>query len=292
MKKIIFFFSPLLFICLGSCVISDSFFFGLNNEEIIRINPDGSGAYSLQLDLGDFLEQTGDMVADQLAGNKSLKIDTSIVFNNSLDLGSKTLTNAEKKMFEDGSAKIDLDLVKKNGIILVKLFYKDVAQLAFEREHILEFIKKNTGFALSLLMPTPRQESIGSNGSRINSIEYSVVNTAKGTIGEKETTTTAINPLGKAFSLQISNTFIGYKLTDSSLFQRTMASETSLKELKSHASAWSKIYYRTTFILPREIKNYKGPDANISADKKTITFKNSMADIFEKPQLSEYSIAY
>jgi len=52
------------------------------------------------------------------------------------------------------------------------------------------------------------------------------------------------------------------------------------------------ILYTTTLSFPRPIKKVDNPLAKLSDDKKTVTIKYNLVDVFEKPEQFGYNIEY
>ena len=46
------------------------------------------------------------------------------------------------------------------------------------------------------------------------------------------------------------------------------------------------------YVLPVEIKNYKGANAELSSDRKTISFTSGLTDMFDKPAVLEYEVTF
>ncbi|MES1223290.1 MAG: hypothetical protein ABUT20_47790, partial [Bacteroidota bacterium] len=109
MKKLLLI-SFLFILALESCVIDDFFFSCLNNEEIIQLNSDNTGSYSLNFSLNDFLKQNENILKSDPKFSNFKKVDTAINFNNSLSKNLTILTDKEREMFSGGRANIHLDL--------------------------------------------------------------------------------------------------------------------------------------------------------------------------------------
>jgi len=50
--------------------------------------------------------------------------------------------------------------------------------------------------------------------------------------------------------------------------------------------------YKTTIVLPKPVKHYKGNNPSVSADKKTIVFKNNLSNLLKKPESLEFELDY
>ncbi|MES1214664.1 MAG: hypothetical protein ABUT20_04025, partial [Bacteroidota bacterium] len=209
------------------------------------------------------------------------KVDTAINFNNSLSKNLTILTDKEREMFSGGRANIHLDLANNKGDFIIDLFYKNIDQLEFQRAHILSFIVNNIQFGMFLLIDKNVTESIGDN-----EIDFNVTDSTKTNRLKVGSTSIGLNPVGKSFSMKILPHLINYKFTDSASYNKI------LLPIRGSSVNFRGIFYKTTFILPEKILNYTGNLENISKDKKTITFRSSLADLFDKAKSFEYSISY
>jgi hypothetical protein len=285
MKKVLLLALLLLATCVYSCVIGYETLFYINNEEVIKINPDGSGAYTMKLDLHEMLVQMAEALTEQPSQMADLlRMDSTISFNNSLSL-SRTLADVESSMFKDGNLFIDFSLAEKKGVIVINLFYKNHDQLNFDRKHIWDFIGNNVQFGVSL--PFISRGMDVSEISNQKSLSYTVIKNPDKTSSPAALT----NPILMSFTLNFSKARIENKV-DTLIWNQKLNNYKSLQQLRDDSAFSNHVFYRTTFIVSSEIKSHKGNVENLSFDKKTITYKNSLRDILDSPRRLEYSLEY
>ncbi|HEX7905989.1 MAG TPA: hypothetical protein VF487_19085 [Chitinophagaceae bacterium] len=279
------FFTLIISLILSSCVVDRSFVFRFDNEEIIQLNNDQSGFYTVNLNLSKFIKQQQTMLdGKSVESFKSLHLDTTIYFDNSLStFVNNSLDSIEKEMFEGGNTLLQFQPSENRGIISIKLKFRDINQLRFQRTHIFNFIENNITFILPLLFPTQEEQDIP------QAINFDVLSPLK---PADETKVVGINPVGAAFNLQISPGAIKNDLHDKLAFQKILESDKSLQVLKSISGNNENIFYSSTFILPKGIKSFKGTGAHFNSDKKMITFKNSITEILNNPRIFEFAIEY
>jgi hypothetical protein len=88
------------------------------------------------------------------------------------------------------------------------------------------------------------------------------------------------------------------KVLDTAAYKKIEDDETlnSFKKLGELVPGGEKILENINviakFVLPRPATKAEGKNLKISADKKTITVSNLVADIYDKPQNFEYTIEY
>ena len=296
MKRLIILFLLPLTLCLQSCVVSEAIFCAINNEEIIQFDSSGNGVYSMRLDFHDFIRMAG---PEQLVDYKSLKLDTTVLFSSMLEKNSPALTGKEELMFKNGSATINCNITDGREVLFIKLFFSTPDQLNFAREHIFNFVSRNSEYAFSLFMPKTdldldsiSKELLKQLGVTEPRLNFKVESPDEYNISNEVLEIKGFNPVGKAFSLSVTQDSIQNNLTNLSLFEKTISSNKSLQGMKSEHQVLDKVIFKTTFIVPKEIKNYKGSMESISPDKKTITFKSSLSTILSKPKETEFFVSF
>lgn len=286
MKKRFFVALVSILVCIQSCVIAYQSIFYLNNEEVIKINTGGSGEYSMQLDLHDDfvqLKKTLDSVPemkDFLSRINMMKMDTAIFFNKEISQ-STDLSEQEKSMFNNGSLTISVNPMTEKGLITIQFFFNDFDQLNFERAHVWNFIKNNFEFGSNLPFI-----SKGFNLSDKNSLNYKVIE------GPYKINPNSLisNPIGSFSTMKVSNKKIE-NVFNSLFWERNPDVEKIISDLKVDSLYTDQVFYKTTIILPTEVKKYAG-NGNLTTDKKAITYKNTLKDILYNPRQLEFSLEY
>ena len=65
-----------------------------------------------------------------------------------------------------------------------------------------------------------------------------------------------------------------------------------MEQMKQLSSSGMEILYTTTIRLPRPVKKSDNPNFKISDDKKTVTMKYNLLDMFDNPEKFSYTIEY
>ena len=71
-----------------------------------------------------------------------------------------------------------------------------------------------------------------------------------------------------------------------------LKNDPQLAQMKQAAQMGMEINYTTTLSLPRPIRNAGNPLAKLSDDKKTVTMKFNLIDVFDHPDQFEYKVEY
>ncbi|MES1215948.1 MAG: hypothetical protein ABUT20_10550, partial [Bacteroidota bacterium] len=274
--------------CMQSCVMSYESLLYFNNEEIIKINPNMSGEYSMRLDLHDIFvdfKKIPDSMPDNVMKDfveriNMMKIDTTIFFSNEIRQ-LRTLSNSEKLMFNDGRLEVSVNPAEEKGLVTIKLFFNNINQFNFDREHIWSFIVNNFEFGFDLPFI-----SKGLHLSDKNSLNYKVIQEPE----KINPNSLFSNPISSFTTLKTSNKKIENVLN--TLFsEMNLEIKKLISNLKADSLHTAMVFYKTTLVLPSEIKKYNG-NGSLSTDKKTITYKNSLKDILNNLHQLEFSLEY
>jgi len=275
-----------LFLTLGlqSCVVSDSIWFSLNNEEIINMQGKENGTYTLKLDLDDMIKAVAGNGGGMPDGFLVATKDTAINFNEFLSAATEKLSENEITMFRNGKAGIHVDFSKQSGSISIQLEYRNMSQLAYAREHILEFILSNFQFPFILLMPSEDMPALA--------LTFNVEVNDPNSIATKHPGNLALNPIGKAFSFRVDKKSVQNNLADISAANKWAAKDNSVKDLLDAGPSIERIHYKITVINDQPVKSYKGPMQTLTADKRTITFSYTLGQLLLKPASTAFSVNY
>jgi hypothetical protein len=71
-----------------------------------------------------------------------------------------------------------------------------------------------------------------------------------------------------------------------------LKNDEQLKEMKGAEDMMSSITYNTIIHLPKAAKKAEGEKIKLSADKKTITIKSTLMDLFDDPKSLGFAIEY
>lgn len=263
MKKNYFLIAFFASILLASC---------FEAEEKTVINKDNSGTYSVTMDISGMMQQmqaiTGKSITDEMGATKS---DSVIYFKSFTDT-STVLTAEEKEMLKDGSMNIHIDSENDDMKFVISIPFKNVTELPKLKQELAVAMKKIN--LTDKLMSDSASDEL--SGMMQKGPDASMV----------------MNPIEGAYSLSIDNKMISNKLVDSSFVDRLLSGNSNLQMIKQMAPMFGDLKYKTTYVLPVEIKNYKGSNPEVSDDRKTISFSSGLTDLFDKPAVLEYQVTY
>jgi hypothetical protein len=73
---------------------------------------------------------------------------------------------------------------------------------------------------------------------------------------------------------------------------KALTNDPQMAQVKQAADMGMEVNYTTTISLPRPVKNVDNPLAKLSDDKKTVTMKFNLIDVFKDPKQFNYKIEY
>jgi hypothetical protein len=243
-------------------------------EELIDINADGSGNYSMTMDMGKLLEFANTMKEGKESKKTPEKADTTIYFKNTGEAFAK-LTEEEKQVFKDGYCKVNMDEAAGKMKIVMYCPFKNMNDLVVVKKELAGMMKKLD------LMDKAGGKSKGAG-------ELSKLDDEDGEDGIES----KLNPSSKQFTFSASPGKLSYIINDKSKL-KDMAANDSIMQMMQQASMLMGDMTTTTIIkLPAPAKTVTNAKAQLSADKKTVTIKSIITDLMEKPEEGEYSIEY
>jgi len=248
---------PLAFLfCLGGCV---------EIREELTINKNGSGEWSMNMDMSKLLE-----IMQNYVGKEELekqmpqrKMDTTVFMKTLVD--TSTAISADKKeVLREGKLNMNLDMDNKTFRTDMNFPFKNLSQL-------------------QLLYSSLGDGSIGT-GQLLKNI----------TPGQSDSSTPQNGPdIGQINSL--------YNFTSRSGFLSRTVNQEKFKALKESAQFGQmkqagdmgmEVPYTIIIHLPKAAKKITNSFAKLSDDKKTVTIKYNLAEVLEHPEKFEYSIEY
>jgi hypothetical protein len=256
MKKLA---AALLSICilLVSC-------YDVNEEMLIREN--GSGHYTTKMDMSGLMEMMqamgseGDFAKDGL----DRPIDTVIMLRSVID-STKKLTANEKAVMETGKLHMLMNFEKKAFIIDM--------DFDFRNNQDLEFLLAGAGsgnFAQALKTVFQKDKKEEPQLDAPKDLE--------------------VDQFSNIYDVSVKNGSISKKINRAKL--DSMAQRPEMAQMKQMGAAQLEILYTTSIVLPRPLKSVSNPGFKISDDKKRLTIKNNLMEVFEKPEMFEYKIDY
>ena len=236
------------------------------NEEII-INKNGSGNLSMKTEMGKELFEMlqAFMPADEMkkSGFGTPK-DTVLLMKDIIDT-MQTMSADKKAVLRNGSIHLKMNMAEK--------------QLMF-----------NVSF------PFQKLSDIGNIYDNLGEAQAGMGNMMNGLGGEA-----GDGPV-RSRENPSNNSFYDYTATKGSI-SRTLNKEKyaqtvkdgkmeQLKQMGSMGGGMTEMQMNTTIKLPKKAKKLTGAKAVLSADKKTVLVKATLNDMYEHPELYEFSVKY
>ena len=233
-------------------------------DENVNINKDGSGQLVMDMDLSQMVEFLQASIGkDELAKKGMSKMDTTIYLKDVVDTLSSM--SAEKKaLLRPGSVNIKVDLDEK--------LFKTHMKFPFTS---LDNLQK--------LYTTISDGSLGST------------QLLKGLVGgqggaDAESPSPDINQFNGIYDFTCKDGTMIKKLNQEKW--KALINDPMLAQAKQASQMGIEIMYTTTIQFPRPIKNVDNSLAKLSDDKKTVTIKYNLMDLFDHPEQFGYNIAY
>jgi len=234
----------------------------LDIDENVDIKKDGSGQMAVDMDLSQMVELLQSyMGKDELAKKGMEKMDTTILMKDIVDT-AKNLSPEKKALLRTGTVHIKMDLDQK--------VFKTHMQFPFT--------------SLSQLQSLYKTMSDGSLGS---------TNLLSGLGGGQENgggPNPDINQFNGIYDFTCKDGVMSKKLNDEKF--KALKSNPQFAQMQQASQMGVEILYTTTIALPRPVKKVDNSLAKLSDDKKTVTIKYNLVDVFDHPEQFGYNIEY
>lgn len=255
----------LLVLCVLTCCFAGCF--EINEEIVLKDN--GSGDFSLNMDMGKMLEMMqAFMPPDQMKEMEKVR-DTTIQLKDLTDTLT-TLSPDKKALLRDGSLKMQMNLAEKIFKVNMKYPFKNTSDLQ------------------------KLYSSLGEAGSGMGDL-MNIMNPGVPATGGSES---EMKMISSYYDLAINKGSISRKLNMEKYAK--LADDAKMQELKLMGEVGGgmpgmtsgDVKMNTVIKLASPAKTITGSKAELSTDKKTVIIKNSMMDIFSHPEVFEFSIQY
>ncbi|MBX2924928.1 MAG: hypothetical protein KF746_22195 [Chitinophagaceae bacterium] len=261
-KKILFGISVFCSFLLTAC---------LDAEEKIVINKNNSGIYTLTLDMSKLLalmEQMGGAQKDSLKALE--KKDTIVYFKPYVDT-SAALSAKEKELIREGNLRTKVDEAAKEMKVILSFPFKNVSDLPDLKSTYITAIDK-----------------LGVS-KKLNKGEESVPGDMPDDLSANKS---LLTPAQEAYSFTAAPGKIANTLVNKELFNDKVLQDSSLQMMQQLSVMIGDMNYKTVFVLPGNVKKYKGNNVEVAPDKKTVTFFTTLTDIINRPEAAEYNVEY
>ena len=231
-------------------------------NENVDIKKDGSGKMAVDMDLSQMVEllQTY-MGKDELAKKGMEKMDTTILMKDIVDT-SRTLSAEKKALLRPGTIHIKMDLDQKVFTTHMQFPFSNLSQLQSLYKTISDGSLGNTNLLSGLA----------------------------GQSGQSQGANPDINQFNGIYDFTCKDGVMIKKLNDEKW--KALKNDPQMSQMQQASQMGMEILYTTTISLPRPVKKVDNPLAKLSDDKKTVTIKYNLVDVFEKPEQFGYNIEY
>ena len=242
------------------------FFAGcIETTEELTISADGSGTYHVGMDMSglfDMMEMLKAMDTATAGGKKEkLKMDTTMQMRHFTDTASH-LTAAEKALFQNAQMKMRMD--------------EDARQF-----------KIDMNFPFTKISDVEKLMKISQAGDGGNAVSKILKGNA---MGEADAVDNPMPDLNSYFDTKVAGNLIERKLNKEK-YQALLQND-QVKSMQQAGDMLESFKMNTVIHLPRAAKTVTGSRAQLSADKKTLTLKATMMDLFENPEVFAYRVEY
>lgn len=253
MKILKFILPILLAFCFTGC---------LDINETIDVKKDGTGELALDMDMSQMVEMLQTyMGKEELAKKGMERMDTTIYMKDLVDT-STSLSPEKKALLRTGSVHVKLNLEEK----------------VFKTHMLFPFTSLDNLQKLYAAM---------SDGSLGTTQLFKGMAPGGGAQGAGNPD---VNQFNGIYDFTCSDGLISKKLNMDKW--NALKNNPQMEQVKQAGQMGVEINYTTTVKLPRAIKKVDNPLGKLPDDKKSVTIKYNLIDVFEKPEQFGYKIEY
>ena len=179
---------------------------------------------------------------------------------------STKLTSEQKALLRDGTMRIKMNMAEKQFLLKMNYPFSSLEKLQ----------QLNT--------------QLGSSGAGFGSLMKGMGGAQPGTEQQASSGDNEMDQLLGAFDYNIKNGSIEKKLNKDKL--QKILDNPKMAEMKQGADMGIEVLYNVTYKLPRPAKSVSNAKAKLSDDKRTVTIRNNLMEIFTKAESFEYKIEY
>jgi hypothetical protein len=233
----------------------------LDINESVDVRDDGSGQLTMDIDMSQMIDilQTY-MGKDELQKKGMDKMDTTILLKDIVDTSSG-LSEDKKAILRPGRVHIKMDIDAKVFTV-------------------------HSMFPFTSLPNLQKLYTLMNDGSLSNAKLFgSLGGDAGGGSGGPD-----MSQFNSVFDFSCKDGLLVKKLNKEKF--DALKNDPQLAQMKQASQMGMEINYTTILSLPRPIKNAGNPLAKLSDDKKTVTMKFNLIDVFDHPDQFEYKVEY
>jgi hypothetical protein len=247
-------------------ILAFSFAGCLDIDEKVNIKKDGSGTLTMDMDMSQMIEMLQTYLGKEELAKKGMeKMDTTIYLKDIVDTSS-TLSAEKKALLRPGSVHIKMDMDAKV-------------------------------FTTHMLFPFSSQENLQKLYVTMSDGSLGTAKLFKGlggggddALGGAGGASPDINQFNGIYDFTSRDGVMSKHLNPDKW--KALQNDPSLAQVKQAGQMGVEINYTTTVMLPRPVKKIDNPLAKLSEDKKTVTIKFNLIDVFDHPEQFGYNIEY
>jgi hypothetical protein len=255
LKFIKFILPVTLVFCLAGC---------LDVEEKTEIKKDGSGKYAMDMDMSQMIEMLQTyMGKDEMAKKGMQKMDTTIYMKDLVDTIS-SLSAEKKAILRPGSVHIKLDVDAK--VFTTHMVFPFNSQADLQKLYMAMSDGSSLGSTSLFKGLSPGgEDASGGNSPDINQFNGMYDFTSKDGLMSKHLNADKF---------------------------KALQNDPKMAQIKQASQMGIEINYTTIITLPRPIKKVDNALAKLSEDKKTVSIKFNLMEVFDHPEKFGYTIEY
>lgn len=236
--------------------------------EEITINANGSGTFNTKMDMGQMLEMIQSMAGEAELSKEGLDrvLDTTIFMKSILD-SAKDATAEQKELLKDGKMNLQMNMKEK--------IFKAQVHIPFKGYNNLQSLMSGDGNSMSGL--SQLFKGVFDKGQQ----QQPALDSPK---------EPGLEDMNTIFDVVIKDGLISKKINMEK--HKALVEKPEVAQMQQMASGGMEILYTTTIKLPRPVKKTENPLIRLSDDKKTVTLKYNLLDIFDHPEKFSYTVEF
>jgi hypothetical protein len=235
--------------------------------EEITINQNGTGTFDTKMDMGQMLEMIQTMAGEEELAKEGLDkvLDTTILMKHILD-SAQDVTPEQKELLKDGKLSLQMNMKEK--------LFKAQMNIPFNGYDKLQLLMSGKGNSMSGL--SQLFKGVFDNGEQKPALD-----------SPKEP---GLEDMSTIFDVVVKNGLINKKVNLEK--HKALIEKPEIAQLQQMSSSGMEILYTTIIHLPRPAKKTDNPLIKLSDDKKTVTMKYNLLDIFDHPEKFSYNVEF
>lgn len=262
MKKINLLLLSLTLLTFSSC-------FDITEE--FTLNADGSGEYSMTMDMYRMIEMMSSIAGEKsLKGNKDYDqvMDSSFSFKSMIDT-AQSLTEEQRRLFRDAGFRMRMHLREKQSYMRFRFPYSNPEDLT------------------KLYADAPvAMDVVGSKKTEVN--DAAALKPGRSTVMPQNGAARDITRSNSYYTIRHSRNFFEKRI-DTTAFKAYLEKDSMMLQM---APMMEEAKMVTVIHLPRPAARVEGKSASLSKDRKTLTLSCTFGEYFLHPELLDVKVDY